>query len=63
MMKRTGMEVAQYYTVFNYGPPRPQKQDESQYRMIVARPGMKPEPKKSLGAVNKNMVNNPQQIR
>ena len=25
MMMKTGMEMTQYYNVFNYGPPRPQK--------------------------------------
>ena len=25
IMLKTGMEVAQYYTVFNYGPPIPHK--------------------------------------
>ena len=25
MMIKTGLEVSQPYTVFNYGPPRPQK--------------------------------------
>ena len=42
MMLKTGMEVVQYYTVFNYGPPRPQKDLNPQYRTIISEPGMKP---------------------
>ena len=45
MMLKIVMEVAQYYNVFNYGPPRPQKDLKSQDRKIVAGPGMKPETK------------------
>ena len=45
IMFKTGMEVAQYYTVFNCGPPRPQKYLKPQYITIVAGPGMKPVPK------------------
>ena len=40
MMLKTGMEVAQDYTAFNYGPPRPQKYLNPQDRKIVAGPGM-----------------------
>ena len=36
MTLRTGMEVAQDYTVFNYRPPRPQKYVKSQDITIVA---------------------------
>ena len=45
MMLKTRMEVAQYYAVFNYGPPRPHKYLRSQDRTTVDRPGMKPAPK------------------
>ena len=45
MMLKTFMEVAQYYTVLNYGTPTPQKDLNPQDRTIVARPGMKPAPK------------------
>ena len=41
MMMKSGMEVYQYYTVFKYGPPRPQKELNSQDRTIVAGPLMK----------------------
>ena len=40
MMLKTGMEVDQYYTVFNYRPPIPQKDLNYQDRTIVAHPGM-----------------------
>ena len=40
MMMKTGMEVAQDYTVFDYGPPRPQKDINPQDRTIVAVPGV-----------------------
>ena len=39
------MEVTQYYTVFNYGPSRPQKDLNPQDITIVAGPGINPEPK------------------
>ena len=48
MILKTGMEVDKYYTIFNYGPPRPQKDLKSQDRAIVAGPGMNPEPKTVL---------------
>ena len=35
MMLKTGMEVAQYYSVFKYGPPRPQNDINSQDKTIV----------------------------
>ena len=44
-MLKTGMEVAQDYIVFNYGPPIPQKYLNPQDRTIVASPGMKLAPK------------------
>ena len=37
--------MAQDYTVFNYGPPIPQKDLRSQGRTIVDQAGMKPDPK------------------
>ena len=36
MMMKTGMEVDQDYTIFNYGPPIPQKDLKSQGRTILA---------------------------
>ena len=39
MMLKTVMKVAQYYTVFKYGPPKPQKDLKPQVRKIVAQPG------------------------
>ena len=45
MMLKTVMEVAQYYIVFNYGPPIPQKYLNTQDRTIVTGPGMNPAPK------------------
>ena len=45
MMLKTGMEVAQYYTVFNYVPSSPYKDLKSQGRTIVDQEGMKLEPK------------------
>ena len=41
---KTGMEVAQYYTVFKYRPPSSQKYLKYQCRIIVSHIGMKPEP-------------------
>ena len=41
MILKKGIEVDQYYTVFNYGHPIPQKEIKSQDRKIVAGPGMK----------------------
>ena len=35
MMLKIGMEVAQYYTVFNHGPPIPHKDLKSQGITIV----------------------------
>ena len=43
-MLKTGLEVAQCYIVFKYVPPSPQKDLNSQYRTIVAGPGMNPAP-------------------
>ena len=44
MMLKTGMELAQYYNIFNYVPPRPHKYLKSQDRKIVAGPGMNTAP-------------------
>ena len=41
MMLKTGMEVAQYYTVFNYIPPSPNNDLKYQVITIVDKPGMK----------------------
>ena len=41
MMLKIGTEVAQGYTVVNYGPTIPQKYLKYQDRTIVAWPGMK----------------------
>ena len=38
MMMKTGMEVYQDYTVFNYGLSRPQKDLKSQDITIISRP-------------------------
>ena len=38
MMMKTGMEVYQDYTVFNYGLPRPQKDLKSQDITMISRP-------------------------
>ena len=56
MMLKTGMELAQDYTVFNYKPPRPQKDLKSQDRTIVTDPGMKPVPKIILSVNIKEKV-------
>ena len=45
MILKTGLEVDQDYTIFNYGPPIPQKDLKSQYRTILSGPGMNPAPK------------------
>ena len=45
MILKTVLEVDQDYSIFNYGPPIPQKDLKSQYRTIVTGPGMKPAPK------------------
>ena len=44
MMLKIVKEVAQYYTVFEHGLPRPQKDLNCQDRTIVAGPGMNPAP-------------------
>ena len=41
MMMKALMEVSQYYNVFNYVSPRPQKELKPQDRTIVEGPGMK----------------------
>ena len=48
MMLKTGMEVDQYYIVFKYVAPIPQKKLKYQYRTILVKPGMKPTPKTFL---------------
>ena len=49
MMLKTGMEVAQDCTIFNYRPPIPQKYLKSQGRIIVAEADIKPAPKNPSG--------------
>ena len=44
MMLKTGMEVAQDYTVFNYGSPIQQKELKYEDRTIVSGPGTNPAP-------------------
>ena len=56
MMLKTGMELAQDYTIFNYVLPIPQKDLKSQDRTIVAGPGMNPAPKFVLPGHNKEKV-------
>ena len=53
MMLKTGMEVAQDYTILNYRPPRPQKDANSQYRTVVAGTGLKLAPKLFLSGNSK----------
>ena len=48
MMLKTGMEVAQYYTVFNYVPPIPQEDIKYQDRTVVTGPGVNLAPKHFL---------------
>ena len=59
MILKTEMEVAQYYTDFNYGPPRPQKDLKYQNITILEGTGMNLAPKcvllgNSKGKVGKN---------
>ena len=56
MMMIKGMEVAQYYTVFNYGPPITQKCLKPQDRTIVSLPGMKLVPEFFLPGNSKEKV-------
>ena len=56
MMTKTGMEVSQYYTVFNYGPPIPHKELNHQDITIVAGTGMKPAPQISPPGQSKEKV-------
>ena len=42
---KTGIEVAQDYTVFDYGSPIPHEDVKSQYRTVVAGPGFNLAPK------------------
>ena len=44
MILKTGMELAQDYTVFNCGHPRPHKYLKSQGITIMAQPGINPAP-------------------
>ena len=44
MITKAVMEVAQYYTGFDYEPPRRQKDVNSQDRTILAGPALNPEP-------------------
>ena len=43
-MLKIGMEAAQDYTNFNYGPPSLQKDLKFQVRKIVSQPGINPAP-------------------
>ena len=56
IMLRTVMEVDQDYTVFNYGPPSPQKDIKSQGRKIATQSGMKTSPKFVLPENNKEKI-------
>ena len=56
MMLKTGMEVAQYYNVFNFVPPRPQNNVNSQDRNIVAGTGLNLAPKCFLPVSSKQKV-------
>ena len=63
MMLKTLMEVAQYYNGFNYRPPRPEKDINSQDITIVARPGDNLAPKRfSLVPVKIKLVRKPPKI-
>ena len=64
MMLKTGMEVPQDYSFFNYRPPRPQKDLKSQDITIVVGPGMKPEPHFFYQCTAKRgLVSKPSQMR
>ena len=56
MMLKTVMEVAQDYYVFDYVPPRPQKDLNPQYRTIAEVQGKKPAPKFVLPGHNEEKV-------
>ena len=56
MMLKPGMEVAQYDTIFNYGPQRPQKDLKYQDRIILAGPGVNPAPNFFLPGHSKEKV-------
>ena len=45
MMLKTGMEVEEDCTIFNYGQPRSKIKVKSKDRTIVAGPEVNPEPK------------------
>ena len=56
IIPKTEMEVAQYYTFFNYKTPITQRDLKYEYRTIVAGPGMKPAPNFFLLGHIKNKV-------
>ena len=56
MMLKIGIEVAREFTDFNYVPPRPHKDVNSQDRTIVAGPGIKPAPKIFLPGNSKDKI-------
>ena len=56
MMLKTVMEVAQDYTVFDYSPPRPQRDLKYKDISIVADPGMKSAPNFFLPGHRKDKV-------
>ena len=56
MILKTVMEVDQYYTVFNYGPPSPYKDLNPQGRTILDQPGMNPEPKLVIPGHSKEKI-------
>ena len=59
MMLKTRMGVAQYYTVFNYGPPRPQKELKYQHRTILAGPGVNQVPDCFSQGISKKFLGSP----
>ena len=56
IMLITGMKVAQCYTVFNHGIPRPHKEINYQGRKIVPHPGMNTAPELLLSGHSKEKV-------
>ena len=63
MMLKRLMEVAQDYTVLNYGHPRPQKYLNPQHRTIVTGPGMNSAPIFfSQGTEKRKLVRKPPQM-
>ena len=60
LMLKTGMEVSQYYTIFNYVPPSPHKDLKYQGRTIVARAVIKTAPKTfNQGTAKRKLQRNP----